>query len=369
MAKTSNRDSAPSPNQVLSCDIEDERSQGLYRTTIAGPGRNLVEAFDAVVQCPRVGRIFRHSKRDLLSARVTLTPEEGQGYWELIRIRTDLYVILANFAYAEPRFEIVPGDDLIQFNFKISGDLNYGAGLPDPLRFNRPSLHIWRQPAGIDMREWTAAGAQERMVAISVRPQYLADQWLDNRDVPVPLAPFLAAPGKDVDYCLVPLTAKMMQMMSDLLESPYRDSLYLVNAESLAQRLLCEAIANLEAPSGHPLGQRSDWEINALGQARQMLMNELADAPTLRSLSRAVGLTEKALTSGFKTVYGETVLDFGIRCRMQHAMHLLRDRHWSVDRASEAVGYSHPTSFATAFRRYFGLSPIDVKQLKGRGKG
>jgi transcriptional regulator GlxA family with amidase domain len=37
-----------------------------------------------------------------------------------------------------------------------------------------------------------------------------------------------------------------------------------------------------------------------------------------------------------------------------------------VDRVAEATGYSHPTSFATAFRRHFGLRPIDLKRLKTR---
>ncbi|MBS0418011.1 MAG: helix-turn-helix domain-containing protein [Proteobacteria bacterium] len=46
---------------------------------------------------------------------------------------------------------------------------------------------------------------------------------------------------------------------------------------------------------------------------------------------------------------------------MQHALHLLQDQQWSVDRVSGAVGYSHPTSFATAFRRRFGVRPIEVR--------
>ncbi|WP_415922995.1 hypothetical protein [Steroidobacter sp.] len=33
-----------------------------------------------------------------------------------------------------------------------------------------------------------------------------------------------------------------------------------------------------------------------------------------------------------------------------------------MDRASEAVGYSHPSTFATAFRRHFGMRPVDAKR-------
>jgi AraC-like DNA-binding protein len=44
----------------------------------------------------------------------------------------------------------------------------------------------------------------------------------------------------------------------------------------------------------------------------------------------------------------------------------MRDQSWSVVKVSEAVGYSHSTSFTTAFRRHFGIRPIDVRRVKSR---
>jgi AraC-like DNA-binding protein len=78
-------------------------------------------------------------------------------------------------------------------------------------------------------------------------------------------------------------------------------------------------------------------------------------------------MAKSTLTKGFKAVFGETILDFSLGCRMRHAMALMRDRGWSVAKASEAVGYAHPTSFTTAFRRHFGMRPIDVRRVKSRG--
>ncbi len=345
---------------------ENGSSQGLYRTTIAGPGRSLADAFANIERSPQVERLLRHPARDLLCARVTLTPEEGQGYWELTRIRNDLYIILSNFSYKNPRFEFVPGDGLVQFNFKVSGDLNYGVSRPGPLRFNRPSLHVWRQPQGIDMREWTAPSAHERHVAISVRPEFLVEHFLAaSGAMPPRLQRFVSPPGGRIDYCQLPLSAQMMDITTKLIDNPYSGTLYLIYAEALALELLCVAMGNFWSLPEQPTEEYSERELKALSAARQMLMERLSPAPSLRQVSRAVGLGEKALTRGFKTVYGETIFDFSLRCRMQYALTLLRDRHWSVDRVSEAAGYSHPTSFATAFRRHFGMRPIDVKRLKG----
>jgi AraC-like DNA-binding protein len=51
---------------------------------------------------------------------------------------------------------------------------------------------------------------------------------------------------------------------------------------------------------------------------------------------------------------------------MQHAMTMICDQRWSVAQASEAVGYAHPTSFTTAFRRHFGMRPMDMRRVKSR---
>jgi AraC-like DNA-binding protein len=311
--------------------------------------------------------MLRHAVRDLLSARVTLAPEEGSGYWELTRVRNDLYIILSDFTYKNPRFEFVPGDGLVQFNFKVSGDMSYGVSRPGPLRFNRPELHVWRQPQGIDMREWTAPSAHERNVSISVRPEFLVEHLFPSTtDVPPRLQAFVSASQGRIDWCQMPLTAQMMDIITKLINNPYQGALYLTYVEALSLELLCAAVGNFWALPERPTEEYSERELKALGSARQMLMEQLAPAPTLRKIARAVGLSEKALTRGFKTVYGETVFDFSLRCRMQHALTLLRDRNWSVDQVSEATGYSHPTSFATAFRRHFGMKPMDFKKRAKR---
>jgi AraC-like DNA-binding protein len=339
--------------------------RGLWRTVLAGPGGSLAEAFDNLERSARVQRLQRHAERGVISARVMLAPEEGQGYWELLRIRDDIYVIITNFAYRDPRFELVPGDGLVQFNFRVSGDLTYGVARP--LRFNRPALHIWRQPTGIEMREWTAPSSHEQMVCISVHPEFLRRHFL-SADVPIPprLQAFVAAQASQIDWCQMPLTAEMMEIIGKMLNHSYEGLLSLIYLESLTFELLCAAVNHFSTLPWQPTEQYSEAQLRALKNARDLVMKQPAPLPTGKRIARTVGLAEKTLYNGFRAVYGETLNEFTRRCRMQQAMTLLRDQHWSVDRVSEAVGYAHPTSFAAAFRRYFGVRPIDFKRKTPR---
>jgi len=347
-------------------------SEGLWRTTLAGPGRSLADAFDSLERSAVVDQITRHTQRGIIAARVSLRPEEGEGYWELTRIRNDFFVVLCNFTYKDIRFEFVPGDGLLQFNFKISGDLNYLMSDQDlasnrsALRFNRPALHLWRQPVGLDIKEFTAPKAHEQMVAVSVRPEVLTRQLLDESgEIPLGLRQFLTQPGAAIDYCLLPLTAEMFSIIEKLLANPHQGALRLAYTEALITELICAAIVQARAEEGAST-RTSDHEMKALRAARKMLTERTAAPLPLAGIARAVGLSDRRLRRHFKAVYGESPARFARRCRLQQARVLLEQRGWSVDRTSEALGYSQPTTFATAFKRHFGLRPVDLKRRRAR---
>ncbi len=342
-------------------------TQGLFRAILAGAGHTLADAFANLEQAPQVERVWRHARRDLLGARITLPPEEGEGYWEFTRIRQDLYVVIANFAYTDPRVELVPGDGMIQFNFKISGDMALAVSRTEPLRWNQPSLLLWAQPTGVDISEWTAASSREQFIIISMRPEFLAEHLLaPGAEVPEPLKPFVASRGDGIHYHQHPLSAQTLEIAARLIDNPYAGPLALVYTEALALELLCGAVGAFSQVSSTPGADYSERELRCLHQARNLLMRQFAPAPTIVKLARGVGMSKSTLTQGFKAVFGETIFDFSLRCRMQHALTLMRGHDWSVAKVSEAVGYAHSTSFTTAFRRHFGMRPIDVRRTKSR---
>lgn len=335
-------------------------TQGLYRTTVAGAGRSLSDAFDCLEGGSFTARTRRYLSDDSWTTRVSLPPEEGQGYWELTRIRDDLFIILSNFRYGGARVEWVPGDGLLQFNFKLSGDLTYGVELPGPLRFNRPALHLWRQPEGVDMQEWTAPGAFERMVTVCLRPDYLARRFLSGTAAPPRLQTFLGEATRDIAYWELPFTAQMLDLTTKLLKNTYQGSLYVRYKESLAQQLLCDALTLCAHParSHSSYGERHH---RAVELAKRELSEQLADPPIIRTLARRVALPEKALREAFRSIQGESLHDFGLRCRMQRALKRLSEEGAAVDQVATEVGYAHPTSFAHAFFGYFGMRPRDIK--------
>jgi AraC-like DNA-binding protein len=340
-----------------------ERGKGLFRTLIAGAGHTLTDAFGNLEHASCVKRIWRHPQRHLLGARIALAPAEGDGYWDFTQIGNDVYIVVGNFSYKDPRVEFVPGDGLIQFFFCLSGDLTMAVSRTEPLHINRPSLLVYGQPEGVDFNEWTAPSARERWVVITVRPQFLADNFLgSSAEAPRQLQALVAGTSRTLEYFQLSLNAQMFELATRLIDNPYSGVLGHVYAEAVSVQLLCTAIASFDSLAGIPTDQYSQRELRCLHAARNVLIQQLAPVPTIRQVARTVGMNETTLKRGFKVVYGETMFEFSVRCRMQHALTLLRDHHSQVVRVAEAIGYRHQTSFATAFRRHFGLRPKDVRR-------
>jgi AraC-like DNA-binding protein len=316
-------------------------SDGLIGGRIA-PSATLAEVFAVLDQDSSNVPVMRHPVRNLRGARIALNPTDGSGYYDLTRIGPEVFVIACNFAYKNPRFELLPGDGRIQFYFKLSGDLTLGVSRTEPLRLNRPSLLVYKQPTGVDLQEWTAPRALERCVAVTFSPEYLTEHFFSSWNGALPELVLAGNHAEQFKFMQRPLTASMFELASKLVDNPYDGPLRLVYTEAVTLELLC------------------------LHAARNLLMRQLSPAPTIRQVSRAAGMNETALKHGFKAVFGETPFEFSVRCRMQHALTLLRERRLPVARIAESIGYSHQTSFATAFRRHFGMRPRDVRPAKPR---
>ena len=340
---------------------------GLFRAFLAGPSGTLGDAFAKLESTPGVQVIARHARRRLLGARIVFPPAEGEGHWELTQLGDDVYVVVANVSYRNSRRELVPGDGMIQFYFKLSGDLTLAVSQTEPLRLNRPSLLVYFQPVGFDMQEWSAPSIRERSVTVNVRTEYLLENFMSSQaEVPPQLSALLKGSPRQFNYCQLPLNPRMFELAARLVENLYTGVLALVHTEATILELLCAAVAEFGAVETAPIEQFGEHDLRCLHAARAMLSRQFSPAPTIRQVARAAGMSETSLKRGFKSLFGETIFDFSVRCRMQHALNLLREQRMPVARVAEAAGYSHQTSFATAFLRHFGLRPKDVRRQKSR---
>jgi len=105
-----------------------------------------------------------------------------------------------------------------------------------------------------------------------------------------------------------------------------------------------------------PFVTNSD-EILKIKKAKEILIKDLLDPPSLTNLSKAIGLNIKKLKIGFKDLYGMPVFTYLLQYKMEYARKLLDLRKQNINEVAMLVGYSSATHFIAAFKKKYGITP------------
>jgi len=341
---------------------------GLYRhesvcNRSAGTLNNL---FADLRQINRGELIAENPERHLQGARFPIVRSQGHGTWELYRLDQKFYFVAMSGVFDTPCVERAPGEGLVEFHLRLSGILEIQLpGSLSPMTVSGPTLLMMYQPPGVEIWERLLPRYQDASVTLFCKPQILAELARRNGIDRWPLLEEIDQTAPDrVWYRQAELSPTLLYLGTSLLDCPYGRGIRLLYAEAKALELLCEVLAltqarSLESAPKAPYGKES----RQLEEARRMLGSHLNDPVHICDVARAVAMSESKLKRAFKSRYGVTIFEYQIERRMQHALELLRCRQMSVGQVAHSIGYRHQTSFAAAFRDYFGFLPSKARQI------
>jgi AraC family transcriptional regulator, transcriptional activator of the genes for pyochelin and ferripyochelin receptors len=102
-------------------------------------------------------------------------------------------------------------------------------------------------------------------------------------------------------------------------------------------------------------------DIERIHYAKEILIKNINNPPSLLELARLIGLNDYKLKVGFRQCFGTTVFGYLYQQRMEKARLLLLAGQMSVREVSRAVGYDNQSYFTVAFRKRFGVNPKSYK--------
>lgn len=92
-------------------------------------------------------------------------------------------------------------------------------------------------------------------------------------------------------------------------------------------------------------------------KAKDIIIANMAEPPSLQELSQEIGLGLKKLKEGFKQIYGDSVYSFLFDYKMDYSRKLLDTGEYNVNEVGLKVGYSTSSHFIAAFKKKFGTTP------------
>lgn len=155
------------------------------------------------------------------------------------------------------------------------------------------------------------------------------------------------------------MTPDMKSAVAKIFSCTYSGATRLMFLKSQITELLAHFIGNCNEASTQTVG---DHEREKLYHAKAILADNIAAPPSLKELSRMIGLNSYKLKKNFKELFGVPVFKYLQGERLIKAHNMLRDSEVTVQEASWAVGYESVSSFSNAFTKKFGFRPSDVKK-------
>ncbi len=146
---------------------------------------------------------------------------------------------------------------------------------------------------------------------------------------------------------------KTAHELEQQLLAPAANSLFL---EAKTLELLARTL-NVFSHAERPKAQLSTKHIECLYFARELLLADLANAPSIDAIAKLCGLNSLKLKAGFKALFGLPIYQYLQKNRLASALALIVEHGYSASQAGNKIGYTNLSHFSHAFQKQHGFNP------------
>lgn len=154
------------------------------------------------------------------------------------------------------------------------------------------------------------------------------------------------------------ITPAMSVVLSQILEAKIHDSIKPLYFKGKVYELLSLFFNKNEDTDVEQCPFLEDEEnVRKIRKAKEIILNQMTEPPTLQGLASEIGLNVKKLKEGFKQIYGDTVFGYLLDFKMNEARSMLDTKQYNINEISIKLGYSTSSHFISAFKKKFGTTP------------
>ncbi len=157
------------------------------------------------------------------------------------------------------------------------------------------------------------------------------------------------------------LSIKSNYIIQKLMQNPYNGHLKNIYFESVVYELLISLLTDL-CPQKPKEMFLSDGDKDILHKAKNILLSDLQNPPTIEELSKMVPMNQSKLKSGFKVLFDNTIRNVLIEQRLEQAFKNLKKSDMSIWEIAHESGYENVSYFITIFRKKYGKTPGQIRK-------
>ncbi len=156
------------------------------------------------------------------------------------------------------------------------------------------------------------------------------------------------------------------QCIQNIRKTEYAGLVKRVYLESQTLEILAmqvkQFIDDLTPSKNQSVLRKRDMEL--IIEARNRLLSNLIDPPTIKELAMLTGTNENKLKKGFRLLYNTSINKLLQNERLSKAKLLIAEESYPIKEIARMVGYKHSGHFTAKFRKKFGVLPKEyIKRI------
>lgn len=101
----------------------------------------------------------------------------------------------------------------------------------------------------------------------------------------------------------------------------------------------------------------SKRELTSIAEAKVFITSDLKNHLSAEALASHVGINSVKLKYGFRQLYGTSIYQFLLQCRIKQAKALLRNKELQVKAVAMQCGFKNVQHFITCFKKLERITP------------
>jgi AraC-like DNA-binding protein len=302
-----------------------------------------------------------------VNGRVTLTPQVGKGYFQLINLPNSLQAIVSDYSINDTYYlkRLKSNNDYYILRFE---EINIADKMM--LRIESEELRdITNRHSGIyltscmtDVAYLATRGSSIRGINVLFSGEWLAKNLGITNDDEV-LNAYLSL--KTSSFNIEPIDAEYKKLFIEILEADSNNPMWMGIVQNrimlIIERFFTHLYDKNKSLTRHV--RISKHDIGELIRIEESLTKDITvSPPTIDELATEAAMSPAKLKRIFKEVYGSGVYSYYQKQRMGKAREMLLTGDFTVKEVGMHVGYSNLSNFATAFRKEFGILPSELRQ-------
>ncbi len=158
-----------------------------------------------------------------------------------------------------------------------------------------------------------------------------------------------------------PFCSSIHRALNDIMQSHISGNVATLYADAKIREILSLFLSQAPEKDGLTCPCFRACDDDKIHHAKAIIEQEYLTPPSLHELALRIGTNECSLKRGFKALFGTTVFGYIFDYRMNLASRYLLDTNQHIQDIALSVGYEHHPHFSTAFKRKFGLSPLEYR--------